>query len=61
MHFEYLQKFGTFMVITLICSVSFSLVFYPALSYELGPEFKQGDLKSLILNPIKKWLTKRRL
>lgn len=39
MHFEYLQKFGTFMVITIICSVFFSLVFYSALSYEIGPEF----------------------
>jgi hypothetical protein len=61
MHFEYLQKFGTFMIITIFCSVFFSVVFYTALSYELGPEFKQGDLKSLILNPIKKWFTKRRL
>lgn len=39
MHFEYLQKFGTFMVITINCSVFFSLVFYSALSYEIGPEF----------------------
>ena len=49
------------MVITIISSVFFSLVLYTALSYEIGPEFKQGNLKSLILNPIKTWFTKRRL
>lgn len=37
---SYLHKFGIFMMITIASALVFSLMFYPALSYAIGPEFK---------------------
>jgi hypothetical protein len=49
------------MMITIGSSLFFSLIFFPALCYQIGPEFKQGDIKDNFIMPIKNWLAKRRL
>lgn len=45
------RKFGIFIMITISASMVFSLIFYPALSYLMGPEKKQGNLSELIGRP----------
>jgi predicted RND superfamily exporter protein len=59
--FSSLHKFGVFMMTTIASALFFSLLFYPALSYSFGPEFKQGDVIHNIVNPIKEWLRERKL
>ena len=52
--FSYLHKFGILMMITIVSSLGFSMIFYPALSYIRGPQNKEGDIMYNILNPLKR-------
>jgi predicted RND superfamily exporter protein len=48
-----LYEFGILLQITLISSLYYSLVFFPAISYIIGPEYHKGDLIYWIWKPIK--------
>ena len=42
------------MLITIVSSLFFAMIFFPALSYYVGPEFKEGDINHNIIMPCKK-------
>ena len=50
---SFLYKFGILMQFTIASALLFSLIFYPAFGYLLGPQFRQGDIMYNFINPIK--------
>lgn len=58
--YSYLHKFGVLMIVTIISSLFFAMIFFPALCYYVGPEFKEGDIDHNIIEPCKKKSAKRR-
>lgn len=59
--FSSLHKFGVFMMTTIASALFFSLLFFPALSYRFGPEYKQGDVHHNLILPVRRWLRARKL
>ena len=44
-----LNKFGVLLIITIISSLVVALIFLPSILYILGPQYKNGDIKSILL------------
>ena len=59
-NFEYLHKFGIFMMVTILSSVLVTYFFFPAILFIAGPEGTQGDLYVNIINPVKQRLRRIR-
>jgi len=47
-----LRKFGILLIFTLIFALTYSLIFFPAISYIIGPENHQGDIFYWIIKPL---------
>ena len=47
-----LRKFGILIELTIVFSILFSLVLLPALFYLMGPQYKFGDLKYWMWDPV---------
>ena len=51
-NFRMINQFGILLIITLMSSLYFSLVLFPALIYIIGPEYKRGNLKVHFWDPL---------
>lgn len=54
-----LHKFGVLMIVTLVSAIYYSLVFFPAISYQFGPQFKEGNIYEQVIKPAKEWFKRR--
>lgn len=45
---------------TLLLAVYFSLIFFPAVSYVIGPQGHNGDIVYWLLNPLKKLICSKK-
>ena len=48
-----LSKFGLLMMMTIGAALVFSLIFYPAISYQSGPQGKEGNFYQNVVLPVK--------
>jgi predicted RND superfamily exporter protein len=54
-----LVTFGILMITTVLSSLMVALVYLPALFFLMGPNADEGNIKLLILNPLKEWINKK--
>ena len=47
------------MMVTLISALYYALVFFPAISYMLGPEGQEGNVTERIATPLKRYCRRR--
>lgn len=60
--FSYLHKFGIMMMFTVSAALCSALIFLPAISYFMGPQYQEGDIMKRVVVPIKQRVqTRRRL
>ena len=55
-----LYKFGIFLLLTILSSMGVALVFLPAMLFIFGPHQGQGDVRTMIIDKIKKLLKEQK-
>ena len=49
-----LRRFGILIMFTILAALFFSLVFYPAFSYQAGPQFTTGSIFEEVIEPMRR-------
>ena len=47
------------MIVTLLSALYFSLVFFPAISYQFGPQHNEGNIVENVIKPFRQWQRER--
>lgn len=55
-----LAKFGILMMMTIIAALIFSLIFFPAFSYQAGPQYNEGNFVENVIKPAQEMAKQRK-